>query len=103
MAEDDGTQRRFGATNQRQHHSLLKGGQIGASGDVASKPAPREDRCVGIDAWLGEIKGEGADLRSRAGLALAKQLYEAVRAQGYGRKGTQALLLALEHINNVKR
>jgi 3-hydroxyisobutyrate dehydrogenase len=37
------------------------------------------------------------------GLALAKQLYEAVRAQGYGRKGTQALLLALETINNVKR
>jgi 3-hydroxyisobutyrate dehydrogenase len=37
------------------------------------------------------------------GLALAKQLYEAVQAQGYGRKGTQALLLALEHINNVKR
>jgi 3-hydroxyisobutyrate dehydrogenase len=37
------------------------------------------------------------------GLALAKQLYEAVRAQGFGRKGTQALLLALEHINNVKR
>ena len=37
------------------------------------------------------------------GLALAKQLYEAVRAQGYGRKGTQALLMALEHINNVKR
>ena len=36
------------------------------------------------------------------GLGLAKQLYEAVRAQGYGRKGTQALLLALEHINNVK-
>jgi 3-hydroxyisobutyrate dehydrogenase len=37
------------------------------------------------------------------GLGLAKQLYEAVRAQGLGRKGTQALLLALEHINNVKR
>ena len=37
------------------------------------------------------------------GLALAKQLYEAVRAQGYGRKGTQALLMALEQINNVKR
>jgi 3-hydroxyisobutyrate dehydrogenase len=37
------------------------------------------------------------------GLALTKQLYEAVRAQGYGRKGTQALLLALEHISNVKR
>jgi 3-hydroxyisobutyrate dehydrogenase len=37
------------------------------------------------------------------GLALAKQLYESVRAQGYGRKGTQALLRALEHINNVVR
>lgn len=37
------------------------------------------------------------------GLGLAKQLYEAVRAQGMGRKGTHALLVALEHINNVKR
>jgi len=37
------------------------------------------------------------------GLALTRQLYEAVRAQGYGRKGTQALLLALEAISNVKR
>lgn len=37
------------------------------------------------------------------GLGLAKQLYEAVRAQGLGRKGTHALLLALEHLNNVKR
>jgi len=37
------------------------------------------------------------------GLALAKQLYEAVRAQGYGRKGTQALMLALEAISNVRR
>jgi 3-hydroxyisobutyrate dehydrogenase len=37
------------------------------------------------------------------GLALAKQLYEALRAQGYGRKGTQALLLALEHLNNITR
>jgi 3-hydroxyisobutyrate dehydrogenase len=37
------------------------------------------------------------------GLALAKQLYEAVRAQGYGRKGTHALMLALEHMSNVKR
>ena len=37
------------------------------------------------------------------GLSLAKQLYEAVRAQGYGRKGTQALLLALEQLNNVRR
>ncbi|HEY1189279.1 MAG TPA: NAD(P)-dependent oxidoreductase [Gemmata sp.] len=40
---------------------------------------------------------------SLPGLGLAKQLYEAVRAQGYGRKGTQALLLALEALNNLKR
>jgi 3-hydroxyisobutyrate dehydrogenase len=37
------------------------------------------------------------------GLALAHQLYIALKAQGYGRKGTQALMLALEHISNVKR
>ena len=37
------------------------------------------------------------------GLALVKQLYEAVRAQGYGRKGTQALLLALELTSGIKR
>jgi 3-hydroxyisobutyrate dehydrogenase len=37
------------------------------------------------------------------GLALAHQLYIALKAQGFGRKGTQALMLALEHISNVKR
>jgi 3-hydroxyisobutyrate dehydrogenase len=37
------------------------------------------------------------------GLALANQLYVALKAQGYGRKGTQALMLALEHISAVKR
>jgi 3-hydroxyisobutyrate dehydrogenase len=37
------------------------------------------------------------------GLALANQLYLAVKAQGYARKGTQALMLALEHLSNVKR
>jgi len=40
---------------------------------------------------------------SMPGLALAHQLYLALQAQGYGRKGTQALMLALEHISNVKR
>ncbi len=33
------------------------------------------------------------------GLALANQLYVAVRAQGYGRKGTQALTLALDRLS----
>jgi 3-hydroxyisobutyrate dehydrogenase len=37
------------------------------------------------------------------GLALAHQLYLAVQAEGYGRKGTHALMLALEHIANIKR
>ncbi len=36
------------------------------------------------------------------GLALAHQLYKAVEAQGHGRKGTHALMLALEHISNAK-
>ena len=37
------------------------------------------------------------------GLALANQLYLAVKAQGYARKGTHALMLALEQLSNIKR
>ena len=37
------------------------------------------------------------------GLALANQLYLALQAQGFGRKGTQALYLALEAFSGVKR
>src|SRR3984893_9847726 len=40
---------------------------------------------------------------SLPGLALANQLYLAVQAQGWGRKGTHALMLALETLSNVKR
>ncbi|MDE3036611.1 MAG: NAD(P)-dependent oxidoreductase, partial [Nitrospirota bacterium] len=36
------------------------------------------------------------------GLALVRQLYAAVQAQGHGRDGTQALLLALETLSNTK-
>jgi 3-hydroxyisobutyrate dehydrogenase len=36
------------------------------------------------------------------GLALANQLYLSVQAHGWGRKGTQALMLALEELANVK-
>ncbi|NND32716.1 MAG: NAD(P)-dependent oxidoreductase [Saprospiraceae bacterium] len=39
---------------------------------------------------------------SLPGLALVHQLYKAVEAQGHSRKGTHALSLALEHINNMK-
>jgi 3-hydroxyisobutyrate dehydrogenase len=35
------------------------------------------------------------------GLALAEQLYQAVAAQGYGRKGTHSLMLALAHISGT--
>jgi 3-hydroxyisobutyrate dehydrogenase len=37
------------------------------------------------------------------GLALANQLYLSVKAHGYGRKGTQALYLALEGLANIER
>jgi 3-hydroxyisobutyrate dehydrogenase len=37
------------------------------------------------------------------GLALAHQLYVAVQAQGWGRKGTHALMLALEQLSGIKR
>jgi 3-hydroxyisobutyrate dehydrogenase len=40
---------------------------------------------------------------SLPGLALVRQLYVAVEAQGHGRKGTQALMLALERISHVRR
>jgi 3-hydroxyisobutyrate dehydrogenase len=36
---------------------------------------------------------------SMPGLALVHQLYVAVQAQGHGRKGTHALMLAIEHLN----
>jgi 3-hydroxyisobutyrate dehydrogenase len=49
---------------------------------------------------LAEAKQMGLAL---PGLALAHQLYLAVKAQGWGRKGTHALMLALEQLSNVKR
>jgi 3-hydroxyisobutyrate dehydrogenase len=38
---------------------------------------------------------------SLPGLALAEQLYRAVAAQGYGCKGTHALMLALSHLSAI--
>ena len=40
---------------------------------------------------------------SLPGLALAHQLYLAVQAQGYGKKGTHALMLALEKLSGIER
>ena len=39
---------------------------------------------------------------SLPGLAVVHQLYTAVQAQGNGRMGTQALMLALEQISGIK-
>lgn len=47
---------------------------------------------------LAESQRMGLDM---PGLALAAQLYDAVKASGHGRSGTQALLLALESINRI--
>lgn len=40
---------------------------------------------------------------SLPGLSLVNQLYVAAKAQGHGRSGTQALMLALERISNVNQ
>ncbi len=40
---------------------------------------------------------------SLPGLALVHQLYIALKAQGHGKKGTQALILALEKLSNVEK
>jgi 3-hydroxyisobutyrate dehydrogenase len=51
---------------------------------------------------LGIALDEAARMElSLPGLALARQLYEAVRAQGHAKLGTQALLLALETLNGM--
>ena len=38
---------------------------------------------------------------SLPGLALAMQLYQAVKAQGFGRNGTHALMLALANLSGI--
>lgn len=40
---------------------------------------------------------------SLPGLALAHQLYVALKAQGEGEQGTQALVIALERLNAISR
>ncbi|CAI4034078.1 putative oxidoreductase YkwC [Nitrospira tepida] len=47
---------------------------------------------------LEESRRMGLDL---PGLALSHRLYQSVQAQGHGRCGTQALLLALENLSNT--
>ncbi|MDP7471188.1 MAG: NAD-binding protein, partial [Vicinamibacterales bacterium] len=49
---------------------------------------------------LDEAKAMGLAL---PGLALVHQLYLAVQAQGYGQRGTHALMLALEQMSSPAR
>src|SRR5205085_5507032 len=52
---------------------------------------------------MGIALAEARRLRlSLPGLALAEQLYRAVEAQGYGRDGTHALMLALARLSAVE-
>jgi 3-hydroxyisobutyrate dehydrogenase len=48
---------------------------------------------------LDECRAVGLNL---PGLTLAQQLYAAAQAQGHGRLGTQALMLALRQLNGMK-
>lgn len=59
-----------------------------------------------VDHFLKDMEIALAEARAMnlalPGLALAHELYVALRAQGGGRKGTQALILALAHVSRVE-
>lgn len=90
---------------------VLQSVSSGAAGSVAlSVLAPRMIRGDFDPGFFVEhfVKDMGIALNEAArmnlalpGLALARQLYLAVMAQGHGRLGTQALLLALAKVNNM--
>ena len=93
--------------------SVLRSVSVGAAGSKALEVlAPRMLRRDFEPGFYVEhfIKDMGIALAEAEkmnlalpGLGLAKQLFESVRALGYGRKGTQALLLALDHMRGGKR
>ena len=51
---------------------------------------------------MGIALAESRRMSLPAGLALAEQLYRAVAAQGYARKGTHALMLALARLSATR-
>lgn len=91
--------------------TLLESVASGAAGSWSlSNLAPRMIRRDFAPGFFVEhfVKDLGIALREAEsmrlalpGLALARSLYEAVRAQGHERRGTQALLLALETLNGI--
>jgi 3-hydroxyisobutyrate dehydrogenase len=88
--------------------SVLQSIQSGAAGCWAlNNLAPRIlrrdfDPGFFVDHFIKDmgiaLKEAAAMGLSLPGLALVHQLYLAVQAQGHGKKGTQALMLALEHM-----
>ena len=87
-------------------HKVLVQHNAGTGAGISDDDYRKAGATIAAEKWdKGKQAGAEAEKMNLAlpGLGLAKQLYEAVRAQGFGRKGTQALLMALEHLNNVKR
>ena len=92
--------------------TVLKSVGVGAAGSKALEVlAPRMlagDYAPGfyVEHFLKDLRialDEAERMRlALPGLALAKQLYEATRALGHGRDGTQALMLALRALNGVR-
>ncbi len=91
--------------------TVLQSVSSGAAGSVSlNNLAPRiinRDFAAGFyvehfikDMGIALAEAERMDL-ALPGLALAKQLYTAVQAQGHGRSGTQALHLALARLSGV--
>ncbi|KAF4390051.1 hypothetical protein F8388_002993 [Cannabis sativa] len=83
------------------HHSFDNGGLVRGNG-VRSQGGTR--RCAFLEGdidWRGWIEECQNMSLALPGLALAQQLYVSLKAHGEGNLGTQALILALERLNNV--
>jgi 3-hydroxyisobutyrate dehydrogenase len=93
-------------------HEVIRSVSAGAAGSWSiSNLGPRIvkrdfDPGFYVEHFIKDLEialAEAARLRlSLPGLALARQLYEAVRAHGHGRSGTQALMIALEALSGVR-
>ncbi|TAJ10165.1 MAG: NAD(P)-dependent oxidoreductase [Nitrospirae bacterium] len=88
--------------------SIASGAAACRSWDVLAPRMLQRDFAPGflVDHFVKDM-GMALDEAARTGLvlpglALVHQLYLAVQAQGQGKQGTQALLLALETLSNIK-
>eukprot|EP00257_Ricinus_communis_P014069 XP_015571659.1 probable 3-hydroxyisobutyrate dehydrogenase-like 1, mitochondrial [Ricinus communis] len=93
------------AASAKNCHSIdapVSGGDRGAKNGTLAIFAGGDkaviDRLNPIFALMGKVNYMGMAL---PGLALAQQLYLSLKAHGEGNLGTQALILALERLNNI--